>query len=74
MMMYLLTPAQAEAIRNRAFAKDSYFNPIQDADGNWVISVEEVNQCTAFAYRFVKKLPTIPWNPPPVNLKALGLE
>ena len=41
------------------------FNPTQDADGNWFISVEEVNGCTHEngAFEWIHELPLIPYNP-----------
>jgi hypothetical protein len=36
------------------------FNPIQDANGNWIISVEEVSTSTI---DWVKELPSIEYNP-----------
>ena len=37
------------------------FNPVKDADGNWIISEEEVEQ--AVDYEWVKELPQIEFNP-----------
>jgi hypothetical protein len=45
--------------------EDSYFNPIQDADDNWVISVEEISQCENEECMWVKELPLIPYIPKP---------
>ena len=42
MQVHLLTQEQAEQLNGQQYATDSYFNPIQDADGNWIISIEEV--------------------------------
>jgi len=58
--VYLLTPEQADSIRGIEFMPDNLFNPIQDADGNWIISQEEVNQTTI---EWVKILPKIEYNP-----------
>ena len=44
-MVGLLTIEQKNEIQGQQFAPDSYFNPIQDADYNWVISNEEMEQC-----------------------------
>ena len=60
MTVYLLTPEQADSLRGVEFVPDNYFNPIQDADGNWIISQEEVNQTTI---EWVKELPKIEYNP-----------
>jgi hypothetical protein len=60
MQVYLLTQEQADSLKGVEFIPDNYFNPIQDADGNWIISIEEVNQCSI---EWVKILPTIEYNP-----------
>lgn len=56
MTVALLTFEQAEQITGMEFAPDNYFNPIQDVDGNWIISVEEVEQTSI---EWVKQLPLI---------------
>ena len=55
-----LTPEQAEQLKGIEFAPDNYFNPIQDADGNFIISLEEVEQATI---DWVKELPRIEYKP-----------
>lgn len=65
MIVYLLTPEQAESLKNVEVIQDNYFNPIQDADGNWIISEQEVDQCNI---RWVKSLPQIEYNPVIVEL------
>lgn len=42
------------------FIKDNTFNPKEDAKGNWVISKEEVEQCSI---DWVKNLTPIEWEP-----------
>ena len=61
----LLTEIQKNELVGQWYADDSYFNPIQDADDNWVISVEEINQCVNPDFMWVKDLPLIPYNPKP---------
>ena len=39
-----ITEEQALELKGKEFAKDSHFNPIQDAKDKWVISEEEVIQ------------------------------
>ena len=57
--VHLLTEEQAESLIGVEFMPYSYFNPIQDADGNWIISKEEVDQCS---FKWVKELPLITYN------------
>ncbi len=59
-MVALLTHQQAEALQGVEVVTDNFFNPIQDADDNWIISLEEVNQCSI---EWVKQLPQIEYNP-----------
>lgn len=61
--MRILTKEQFIKIAGKEFAKDSYFNPILDADGDIVISEEEVEQCTNPDFQFVKDLPQKEFKP-----------
>jgi hypothetical protein len=58
--VHLLTEEQAASLIGVEFMPYSYFNPIQDADGNWIISIEEVQQCSI---EWVKLLPLITYKP-----------
>ena len=59
--MRILTKEQFKLIAGKEFAKDSYFNPVLDVDGDRVISEEEAEQCTEFEW--VKDLPFKEFNP-----------
>jgi hypothetical protein len=61
----LLTEIEKEELVGQWYMEDSYFNPIQDADDKWVISVEEISQCINPDYLWVKYLPLIPFVPKP---------
>lgn len=66
----LLTVEQKDLLVGQMYAPDSYFNPIQDANDNWVISVEEMAYCTNQEFIWVKDLELIPYEPkpaPPIN-------
>jgi hypothetical protein len=63
MKVGLLTIEQKEEIIGQWYAPDSYFNPIQDAQDNWVISVEEMEQCVNPEFMWVKDLPLIEYLP-----------
>jgi|688.fasta_scaffold194106_4 hypothetical protein len=60
-----LTPEQAEQLKGTEFAPDSYFNPIVDKHGNYIISLEEVEQCDI---EWVKDLEMIIFVPKEYNL------
>lgn len=67
----LLTVEQKDSLLLQEFAPDSYFNPIQDLNNNWIISVEEIANCVNEEFLWVKDLPLIIYepkpNPPPFN-------
>jgi len=69
----LLTDWQAVELQGKQFGPDSYFNPIQDIDDNWVISAEEVAYCANPDFLWVKELPMIPFTPKP-NPPLFGME
>ena len=58
--VYQLTPEQAEQLIGVQYVADMTFNPIQDANGNWIISGEEVSSTTI---EWVKELPAIEYVP-----------
>ena len=61
----LLTEAQKDSLVGQTYAEDSYFNPISDLNDNWIISKEEMNQCTNTVFLWVKDLPLITYEPKP---------
>ena len=63
----LLTELQKDELVGQLFAPDSYYNPIQDIDDNWIISVEEIEQTTTLEFIWVKDLPLILFTPKPSN-------
>lgn len=68
----LLTDIQKNEIVGQLYAPDSYFNPLEDLNLNWVISVEEIEQCVNPDYLWVKDLDLIPYEqkptPPPFEV------
>ena len=58
--VYQLTAEQAEQLRGVQYVADMTFNPIEDANGNWIISGEEVSSTTI---EWVKQLPAIEYIP-----------
>ena len=64
----LLTLDQKNEIFEMLFDEDSFFNPIQDNDNNWVISTEEIEFCTVEEFQWVKQLPLIEFKPKDVSL------
>ena len=68
MQVGLLTLKQKNEIEGKEFAPDSFFNPIQDKNNNWVISVQEMEQATIPPYDWVHELPLIDYVPIEVEL------
>lgn len=66
MIVAKLTQEQAEKLKGKEVVKDNYFNPILDADNNYIISLEEVEQCDI---KWVKYLPQIEYKQIVTELK-----
>lgn len=65
----LLTVEQKNDLVGVEYMPDTYYNPVQDNDDNWIISTEEIDNTTDVDYLWVKDIPLIPFNPkePPVT-------
>lgn len=63
----LLTLDQYDQVLGQIFDEDSFFNPIQDANDDWIISEEEINFCTNTEFFWVKNLPLIEYLPKQQN-------
>ena len=63
-----LTEVQKDQLIDQTYDGTQFFNPIQDADGNWIISNEEVGQCTNQNFvSWINDLPEIDYNPVQVD-------
>ena len=60
----ILTEEQKNLLLGQQFTIDSYFNPIQDLNDNWIISEGEINKCDN-EYSWVKDLELIDYEPKP---------
>jgi predicted DNA-binding transcriptional regulator len=56
----LLTELQKDELVGQLYAPYSYYNPIQDFNDNWVISIEEI-ECAKEEFMWLKELPLIPY-------------
>ena len=63
MMVGFLTIEQKDQLIGKKYNEDSYFNPIQDADDNWIISMEEMILNVYEEFRWVRELPMIEYKP-----------
>jgi hypothetical protein len=61
----LLTETQKDQLVGQLYDSDSYFNPIQDIDSNWIISTEEMDQNENPQFMWVRDLPLIEYKPIP---------
>jgi len=58
-----LTVEQKDLLVGQTFCDRMYFNPIEDADGKWIISNTEINLCDNPSFTWVGALPEIDFNP-----------
>ena len=64
----LLTESQKNQLIGQQFSPDSYFNPIQDINNNWIISTQEMQDCIVQEFLWVKDLDLIPFVPKPMPI------
>jgi hypothetical protein len=53
----IITKTQKEELVGQTYTTDSYFNPIQDCNDNWIISTEEIEFCDNPQFLWIKELP-----------------
>ena len=61
----LLTEVQKDELVGVYYSADSIYNPIQDIDDNWIISIEEIIYTTNEDTLWVKNLELIEYKPKP---------
>lgn len=61
----LLTEVQKDELVGVYYSADSIYNPIQDIDDNWIISVEEMIYTSNPETLWVKDLDLIEYKPKP---------
>ena len=64
----LLTELQKDELIGQLFDEDSYFNPIQDAADNWIISIEEIENNVNPNFDWLQELEMIIFVPKEYNL------
>jgi hypothetical protein len=60
-----ITEEQKNILHNQQYADDSFFNPIQDINGEWIISTIEINDCVNETFSWVKDVPLVEYTPIP---------
>ena len=67
----ILTIEQKDQLVGQLYDDDSYFNPIQDIDDNWIISQQEIEQNIFPIFDWLQSIPLIEYqpklNPPPIK-------
>lgn len=63
MLVGLLTIEQKDQLIGVQYEPSSYFNPVQDANDNWIISTIEMYDNQNPDVVWVKDLPLIEWQP-----------
>lgn len=64
----LLTIEQKDQLVGTWYTSNSYYNPIQDINDNWIISVQEMQNTTNPNTLWVKDLDLITYEPKPTSL------
>lgn len=68
MIVGLLTIEQKEQLVGVEVQYDWYFNPVEDGNGDWIISTQEIDNNTNPDVMWVKDLPLIEYVPlPPIE-------
>jgi hypothetical protein len=62
-MIAILTIEQKDLLVGQQYTADSFFNPIQDFDNNWVISQEEIQQNTNTNFTWLADLELTQYKP-----------
>ena len=66
----LLTKVQKNELVGIYYSADSIYNPIQDIDDNWIISVEEMQSTSNPDTMWVKDLELIEYIAKPISLES----
>jgi hypothetical protein len=56
-----ITQQQADLLAGQEYAPACHYNPVQDCTGDWIISIEEIQQTINTEYLWVKELPLSEW-------------
>jgi hypothetical protein len=63
MMVAILTQEQKDLLIGQKYNEESFFNPVQDGAGNWIISDEEIQYNIYPQFDWIKTLPMIEYIP-----------
>jgi hypothetical protein len=65
MIVAKITQEQANDLKGVQFIENNFFNPIQDVNGNWIISLQELVYCSI---EFVNTVQLIEFEPIEVTI------
>jgi len=57
----IITEEQKDLLIGVEYEPSSYFNPVQQCDGSWIITIQEIEQTTNPDYLWVKQLTLSEW-------------
>jgi hypothetical protein len=57
----IITQEQADLLAGQEYAPASHYNPVQDCNGDWIITIQEIEQTIYPDFLWVKELPLIDW-------------
>jgi len=63
MLVGLLTIEQKDQLVGVEIQYEWVFNPVQDGNDDWIISTQEIDNCTNSSVMWVKNLPLIEYVP-----------
>lgn len=65
----VLTVEQKNSIEGKYFKEYHVFSPIEDANGNWILMLDSVQETTNPDYQWVKDLPEIDFERKQINFE-----
>lgn len=63
-MVYLLTPTQKDLLVGQEYTPGAIFWPVQDCNGTWLITQEEIDQLTNEEFAWIRELVASEYCPP----------
>lgn len=72
MTVHKLTEEQKKLLEGKCYYNGTFFNPIQDANDNWIITKEEIEMAEYKEILWVKDLPEIEYKAKELILELKG--
>jgi|688.fasta_scaffold173310_2 hypothetical protein len=71
MKLYKLSIEQKEEIQDKMYFDNCYFNPIEDINGDFFITQQEVDDCTNNNFLWIKELELNDYEPKQLNINSI---